>query len=157
MNETNAKLNAQSLRAEIEIARQRVAASAEAVAYRTDVKARAKDAVEDGKEKLLAVLAQSFDTIKASLGKAASTAQSNASDLSERARPHVEAALETVQTAADTVSEHVTPLIDTVTDAAQTAVATAHHVADVASDAIASGKDALTGDAIEPAIKITGA
>ncbi len=157
MNETNAKSRAQRLRSEIDAARHRVAASAEAVAYRTDVKARAKDAVENGKDKLLALIAQSFDTVKDSVGKAASTAQSGANDLGERARPHVEAALETVQGAADSVAEHVTPVIETVKDAAQSAVATAHQVADAASDAIASGKDALSGSDTEPAINVTGA
>ena len=109
-----------ALHVDLDTARSRIAASAEAVSYRTDIKNRAKDAVDRGKENLLAMIAQSFDSAKTNVQKAGSIAQDKASDLGDR------------------LGENLAPAVETIRDVAESAVATAQHVADAASDAIES-------------------
>lgn len=121
-------MTAASLNEDLDGARRRIAASTEAVSYRVDVKSRAKDAVEHAKESLLATIAQSFDTAKSSVQKAASTAQDAAVDLGERARPHVEAAIDNVQTAAERLGENLAPAVQSVQEVAESAAATARNV-----------------------------
>ncbi|GAC1562443.1 MAG: hypothetical protein NVS3B17_15830 [Vulcanimicrobiaceae bacterium] len=167
MSDSNAQL-----RAELEVTRRRAAASAEAVSYRTDVPKRAKDAVEQGKNRFLTSIVTSLDMMKDSVGKAASTAQAGASDLTERARPHVEAAIDTVGAAAeaaiDTVgaaaetasvhiadvahkaAEQLAPIGDGVSAAAETVASAAQSVAAVASDAIDAGKESLASSHATP-------
>lgn len=140
MSDMNRK-NEADLNGNLEKARRHIAASAEAVSYRADIKNRAKDAIEQAKGNVLAAIAQTFDTAKTSVQKAASTAQDTASDLSERARPHVEAAIENVQSAADRVGENLAPVVESVREVAESAVATVQYVADAASDAIVHAKE----------------
>ena len=64
-----------ALHVDVDTARRRIAASAEAVSYRTDIKNRAKDAVAQGREQLIAIIAHSFGLAKTNIQKAASTAQ----------------------------------------------------------------------------------
>ena len=109
-----------ALHVDLDAARRRIAASAEAVSYRTDIKNRAKDAVEQGKENLLAMIAQSFDSAKSNVQKAASIAQDKATDLGGR------------------LGENLAPVVETVRDVAESAVVTAQHVADATSDVIES-------------------
>lgn len=96
-----------AMQLQVEETRARAAASVEALSYRTDVRARAKDAVESGKERLMDRIADQIVAMKDTVGKAASTVQAGVDDLAESARPHVAAAVETFGDVAADVGAHI--------------------------------------------------
>ena len=77
------------IRQEIEATRERMGDTVEALAYKTDVPARAKDAVHDRVESVKHAVSDVVDTARTTLGGVAHSAQSKVADLSDDAQPHI--------------------------------------------------------------------
>ncbi|MBC5799976.1 MAG: apolipoprotein A1/A4/E family protein [Candidatus Eremiobacteraeota bacterium] len=109
----------QAIREEIEATRERIADTAEALAYKSDVPARMKDNVNARVEDLKSKVGDAASAVSSKLGGASDAAKSNVADLADTAKSKLSDASDTAKAKLSDVSDTARAKLSDAADAAK--------------------------------------